>query len=130
MSAEALFLWVAALLLALGVAGGVFARERFAHPLVYGGALAMSAAMLVLALVELIRGEAGGALVLPLGIPWIGAHFRIDALSALFLVIVNLGGAAASLYGLGGARSEPSPERVLPFFPAFPRRNEPRPAGR
>jgi hypothetical protein len=51
MSAEALFLWAAALLFALGVAGGVFARERFAHPLVYGGALAMSAAMLVLALV-------------------------------------------------------------------------------
>ena len=83
MSAEAFFLWAAALLLALGVAGGVFARERFAHSLVYGGALAMSAAMLVLALVELIRGEAGGALVLPLGIPWIGAHFRIDALSAV-----------------------------------------------
>ena len=30
-----------------------------------------------------------------------GAHFRIDFLSAFFLVIVNLGGAAASLYALG-----------------------------
>ena len=46
-------------------------------------------------------------------------HFRVDALSAFFLVVVNLGGGAASLYGLGVGRSEHSPERVLPFFPAF-----------
>ncbi len=46
-------------------------------------------------------------------------RFRVDALSAFFLVVVNLGGGAASLYGLGVGRSEHSPERVLPFFPAF-----------
>lgn len=34
-------------------------------------------------------------------------------------MIVNLGGAAASLYGLGHGRHEPAPERVLPYFPAF-----------
>jgi hypothetical protein len=32
---------------------------------------------------------------LPIGLPWLGAHFRLDALSAFFLVVVNLGGAAA-----------------------------------
>jgi hydrogenase-4 component B len=52
-------------------------------------------------------------------LPWIGARFLVDALSAFFLVIVNLGGAAACLYGLGEGRLERSPERVLPFFPAF-----------
>ena len=47
------------------------------------------------------------------------ARFRVDALSAFFLVVINLGGAAASLYGLGDTRHEHSPRRVLPFFPAF-----------
>ena len=73
---------------------------------------------MILALRALVSGS-GAALVLPLGLPWIGAHFRLDALSAFFLVVVNLGGAAASLYGLGYGRHEPAPERVLPFFPAF-----------
>ena len=58
-------------------------------------------------------------LTLPIGLPWLGAHFRLDALAAFFLVVVNLGGAAASLYGLGYGRHDPAPHRVLPFFPAF-----------
>src|SRR3546814_2512921 len=56
---------------------------------------------------------------LPLGLPWIGANFRIDALAAFFIVVINLGAAAASLYGLGYGRHESAPERVLPFFPVF-----------
>src|SRR5205814_2578137 len=64
-------------------------------------------------------GLLGEGLVLPIGLPWLGAHFRVDALSAFFLVIINLGGAAASLYGLGYGRHEEAPARVLPFFPAF-----------
>ena len=58
-------------------------------------------------------------MTLPLGLPWLGAHFRLDALSAFFLVVVNLGGAAASLYALGYGRHEQAPQRVLPFYPAF-----------
>ncbi len=38
---------------------------------------------------------------------------------AFFLIVVNLGGGAASLYGIGYGRHEPAPHRVLPFFPAF-----------
>src|SRR5262249_17241217 len=53
------------------------------------------------------------------GLPWIGAHFRLDALAAFFLVVVNLGGATASLFGLGYGRHEEAPGRVLPFFPCF-----------
>ena len=118
MSVEALFLSGDAALLALAVAGG-FARKSFGGTLVYGGALAICAGMLLLALLELLSHANGEALVLPLGLPWIGARFRVDSLSAFFLVVINLGGAAASLYGLGDARHERSPERVLPFFPAF-----------
>ena len=59
------------------------------------------------------------SVTLPLGLPWLGAHFRIDALAAFFLVVVNLGGAAASLFALGYGRHEHAPQRVLPFYPAF-----------
>ncbi len=119
MNAGALFLSGDAGLLGLAFAGAFAARKPFGRALVYGGALAISAALLALALFELLGHANREALVLPLGLPWIGAHFRVDALSAFFLVVTNLGGAAASLYGLGDARSEHSPERVLPFFPAF-----------
>jgi len=74
--------------------------------------------MLVIGVVALLT-QAGEALVLPVGLPWLGAHFRLDALSAFFLLVVNLGAAAASLFGLGYGRHEESPGRVLPFFPAF-----------
>ena len=68
----------------------------------------------------LLGGSANATeLTLPIGLPWLGAHFRLDALAAFFLVVVNLGGAAASLYGLGYGHHEPAPHRVLPFFPAF-----------
>ena len=31
-------------------------------------------------------------LTLPVGLPWLGAHFRLDALASFFLIVVNLGG--------------------------------------
>ena len=63
--------------------------------------------------------DTSSTVTLPLGLPWLGAHFRIDALAAFFLVVVNLGGAAASLFALGYGRHEHSPQRVLPFYPAY-----------
>jgi formate hydrogenlyase subunit 3/multisubunit Na+/H+ antiporter MnhD subunit len=56
---------------------------------------------------------------LPLGLPWLGAHFRLDSLSAFFLVVVNLGAAGASLFAVGYGQLERTPERLLPFYPAF-----------
>jgi hydrogenase-4 component B len=58
-------------------------------------------------------------LVLPIGIPWLGAHFRLDPLSAFFVTVVSLGTAAASLFGIGYGQHETAPGRVLPFYPAF-----------
>jgi formate hydrogenlyase subunit 3/multisubunit Na+/H+ antiporter MnhD subunit len=68
-----------------------------------------------------LLGGAGAeqSLLLPLGLPWVGANFAIDALSALFLAVTNLGGAMASLYALGYGQHERAPGRVLPFYPAF-----------
>jgi hydrogenase-4 component B len=108
------------MLLALAVLAVIRPRAPMATPIVYGVAFGISAVLLVLALTRLLGGPtAGDAATLPLGLPWIGAHFRLDALSAFFLVVVNLGTGGASLYGIGYGRHETAPERVLPFFPAF-----------
>ncbi|TAK83337.1 MAG: hydrogenase 4 subunit B [Betaproteobacteria bacterium] len=113
-------LWCIALLLGTSVAAAVGARHRPASTLVYGVCLGTSAVALVIAAASLIAGRAlTGEVQLPLGLPWLGAHFRLDALAAFFLVVVNLGAATASLYGLGYGSHEEAPERVLPFFPAF-----------
>ena len=119
MSAVVYFLSGDAALLALAAVGALAARRPYGSNLIYAIAFAISTAMLIGAGVQLLGGTKGDAIVLPLGLPWIGAHFRVDALSAFFLVVIDLGGAAASLYGLGDARHEHSPGRVLPFFPAF-----------
>src|SRR5690242_4310947 len=104
-------------LLALGLAGAVGGRAPWAHAVVYGGSLIASVWVLVVAAVALAATPS--ELVLPLGLPWIGAHFRLDALAAFFLIVVSLGGGGASLYALGHGREEHEPERVLPFYPAF-----------
>ncbi len=88
--------------------------------MIYGASLVVSIVALGVALDALIAApDSAPSLVLPLGIPWIGAHLRLDALSAFFLIVVNLGGAAASLYAIGHGEHEPAPMRVLPFFPVF-----------
>jgi formate hydrogenlyase subunit 3/multisubunit Na+/H+ antiporter MnhD subunit len=113
-------LWCTAALLAASVAAIAIARYRSASSLVYGVTLAATSIALVIAGWSLLVPDfAGDALALPVGLPWLGAHFRIDALTAFFLVVVNLGAAVACLYALGYGRHEEAPERVLPFFPAF-----------
>jgi len=59
------------------------------------------------------------AMRVPVGLPWLGAHLRLDALSAVFLMLLGTGGAAASLYAIGYGRHEPESRRVLPFYPGF-----------
>ncbi len=108
-----------AILLANGVLAVGLTRRPAAGTTVYGVALVVSLVLLIGALWRLITFSAPDAVVLPLGLPWIGAHFRIDALSAFFLVVVNLGGAGASLFALGYGRHEHAPERVLPFYSVF-----------
>ena len=115
----ALTLILVCITLLLATGAGATLLRRDATPLVYGTSLALTTVALVAALAHLVSWSDPGTLVLPLGLPWIGAHFRLDALAAFFLAVVNLGGAAASAYGLGYGRHEPAPARVLPFFPAF-----------
>jgi formate hydrogenlyase subunit 3/multisubunit Na+/H+ antiporter MnhD subunit len=115
-----IILWCVALFLATAVLSVVLGRASGFHRATYGVSLAASGFALLAAGTHLVTdGGAASTLTLPIGLPWLGAHFRLDALAAFFLVVVNLGGAAASFYGLGYGRHEDAPQRVLPFFPAF-----------
>jgi hydrogenase-4 component B len=106
-------------LLALAAVAVAIGREAAATRFVYGASTAIAAISLVAAAANLVAGEAPASLVLPLGIPWLGAHFRLDALSAFFLLVIDLGALSASLFALGYGAHEEAPERVLPFYPAF-----------
>jgi formate hydrogenlyase subunit 3/multisubunit Na+/H+ antiporter MnhD subunit len=110
-------LWCVAALLGLAVLAALGGRNRTIQRSVYGATLAVTALAFSTALGAL-AGEPS-AVTLPVGLPWLGAHFRIDALAAFFLAVINLGGAVASLYGIGYGQHEHEPQRVLPFFPAF-----------
>jgi hydrogenase-4 component B len=112
-------LWCVATLLALAVAAIGAARTAVGSFLVYGGSLIASLVALTVGVMTLTGGAPPEPMVLPIGLPGLGAHFRVDALSAFFLVVANLGAAAASLYGIGYGRHESAPLRVLPFFPAY-----------
>jgi hydrogenase-4 component B len=113
-------LWGVVVLLGTGVLGALFQKSRVAGQLMYGicllaclGILSSSCQFLLL--------EPGSpqSVRLPVGLPWIGAHFRMDGLAAFFLAVVNLGGAGASLFAIGYGRHEAAPGRVLPFYPLF-----------
>jgi hydrogenase-4 component B len=106
-------------LLATAVLAVATGRTREPHRPVYGLCLALSLVLLAAALIQLLAGAVPAAVRLPLGLPWIGAHFRLDPLSAFFLAVTAFGAAAASLYGLGYGAHEPASTRVLPFYPAF-----------
>jgi formate hydrogenlyase subunit 3/multisubunit Na+/H+ antiporter MnhD subunit len=120
MSAVVLQMLCVAGLLGLAVLAIVLSRSKIATAVIYSATLAVSAIALIGSIRWLLGGTANATdLTLPIGLPWLGAHFRLDALASFFLVVVNLGGAAASLYGLGYGHHEPAPHRVLPFFAAF-----------
>jgi len=107
-------------LLATGLVAPVFARAMFAHRLIYGLSFALAAVSAVTVIVHMLAPPSGPAtLVLPIGLPWVKAHFRIDQLSAFFLLVVNLLGAAASWFAWLYGRHEAEPQRVLPFYPLF-----------
>ena len=109
----------AAALLALAPFAVVIGRSAAASRLIYGASVIVPAISLIAALAQLLGTAAPETVTLPVGLPWLGAHFRLDALSAFFLIVVDLGAASASLFALGYGEHETSPERVLPFYPAY-----------
>jgi formate hydrogenlyase subunit 3/multisubunit Na+/H+ antiporter MnhD subunit len=116
-----LHMWCIGVLLATAPLAVALSRSKNATGVIYSATFTASVVALAIASVQLstVATSAVAALRLPLGLPWLGANFKYDGLAAFFLVVVNLGGAAASCYGLGYGRHESAPHRVLPFFPAF-----------
>lgn len=120
MTPVAVLLWVIAALLATAVLAVALSRTRWVSRFVYCACAILCAGALGLLLLHLVGpGATTSMLTLPLGLPWLGAHFRLDALATFFLIVVNLGGAACSVYALGYGRHETAPHRVLPFYAAF-----------
>jgi hydrogenase-4 component B len=112
-------LYGVAALLALAPVAIALATSPRGTSVVYGTSLIITLTLCMIALLSLFEQTAASKATLPLGLPWLGAHFRIDALAAFFLIVVNLGGAAASLFALGYGHHERSPQRVLPFYPVY-----------
>ncbi len=113
-------LWNVAVLLGVAALAIVVQKWRTRSRIVYALSLVACTSLFAIALTHLLQDKASpGTAVLPLGIPWLGGHFRLDSLSAYFLCIINFGGAIASLYALGYGEHEEAPGRVLPFYPAF-----------
>lgn len=108
----------------LGVIGLAFARAKAAQArsvgaLIYALCFLIACALFVGAAMHLAAARDAETWVLPVGLPWLGAHFRLDALAAAFLCIVNISAAGACLFAIGYGRSEHSPGRVIPYAPAF-----------
>lgn len=114
-----LILYCIAALLTLAIVAAAIARHAAATAIIYSASLIITLTGLAIALSHLLAGSEASSVTLPLGLPWIGVHFRMDMLSAFFLAVVNLGAVAASLFALGYGQHEIAPSRVLPFFPAF-----------
>jgi hydrogenase-4 component B len=104
-------------LLGVGPASIYWREKENVHRLVYGLSGGLCAAIFIAVIVP--RGANALTTILPIGLPWLGMHFRLDPLAAFFLAVINLAGAAASAYAIGYGAHEKSPMRVLPFFPAF-----------
>jgi len=104
--------------LSLAFAAVAFGRDARMSRTVYAACFALGTVLTLAAVAGLIA-PATSEVTLPLGLTWMGAHFRVDPLASFFLLVVNLGAAASSLYSLGHGGHEPSPARVLPFFTLF-----------
>jgi hydrogenase-4 component B len=107
-----------ATLLALAPIAALLRGDRRTTAITYAASLIVTGLLAAIGVAGLIGGVSS-AMALPLGLPWVGAHFRIDPLTSFFLILVDLGGAGASLYALGYGRHEEAPRRVLPFYPAY-----------
>jgi hydrogenase-4 component B len=112
-------LWSVAAVLGLPLLAVITLGWSAATRMVYGICLAVCLVLFAAALTFLLGDNTVESLRLPIGLPWTGANFRIDALAAFFLAVVNLGGAGASLFAIGYGEHEKSPGRVLPFYGAF-----------
>ncbi|RMH48052.1 MAG: hydrogenase 4 subunit B [Alphaproteobacteria bacterium] len=108
-----------AALLCLSIVATALPRQQASSTLIYGASAALSAVLALLGILFVSVSAAPAGIVLPVGLPWLGAHLGLDSLSAIFLLLLGAGGAAASAYAIGYGRHEAEPHRTLPFYPGF-----------
>jgi formate hydrogenlyase subunit 3/multisubunit Na+/H+ antiporter MnhD subunit len=110
------------LLLALAVVGCAAGGMRALISLCYAGAAIACLLMLATALPIVLTATPDAVVLrtsLPVGLPELRANLRLDGLSAVFIVIVDLAALFACCYGAGYDRHHVDPPRSLAPFPAF-----------
>ena len=110
---------IALCLLALSLAATAMRGLSVASVVIYGASALLCLGLALVGVWALATQADASGLRVPVGLPWLGAHLRLDALSAVFLTVLGVGGAAASTYAIGYGRHEREPHRVLPFYPGF-----------
>jgi formate hydrogenlyase subunit 3/multisubunit Na+/H+ antiporter MnhD subunit len=103
-------------LVMLAIAAVPLGRHPRGGGIIHGGCLLAMLALAGLALAALLAGPPETVMALPFGPPWGPALLALDGLSAWFLLLLGLTGAAASLYAIGPG---PGPARALPPYPLF-----------
>ncbi|MSP48353.1 MAG: hydrogenase 4 subunit B [Alphaproteobacteria bacterium] len=106
-------------LLILGIAAPFLRPERLALRAVHGGVGGFALAFGIAASVRVVAGGEVTELELPLGLPWMGAHFRLDDLAAFFMAAINLATAMVMVFADGYAARQPEPARALAPLPVF-----------
>jgi hydrogenase-4 component B len=92
--------------LTLGTAGLFPRREsRIVARIIFPAGALLCLAVAAIAAVFLLRGAAPQQIILPLGLPDLPFHLRLDALSAFFLLILGVAGAAISIFSAGYFRA-------------------------
>jgi len=109
----------ATLLFVLAPLAIIVSHKSYASTLIYALSAVVSGYVAIVALFALAGQAQDSVMSLPLGLPWIGSHLRLDALASFFVFVVGFGSAVISIYTIGYGRHEHEPWRVLPFFPSF-----------
>jgi len=108
------------LLLLLAALGILVSRRAYGSRVIYGSCALVCSALAGVALYALLApGSGAAAIELPIGLPLGRTRVGFDALSAAFVVIVNLTTAIVSAYAIGYGTHASEPQRVVPFYPAF-----------
>jgi hydrogenase-4 component B len=90
MSAVVLQMLCVAGLLGSTILAIVLSSSKIATAVIYSATLAVSAIALIGSSHWLLGGPANATdLTLPIGLTWLGAHFRLDRLASFFLVVVT-----------------------------------------
>ena len=89
----------------LGLAGFLQPRGRLVSRVLFPLGAVVCLGVAVLAGVFLARGATPQMLVLPLGLPDLPFHVRLDALSGFFLLLLGVAGAGISIFSAGYFRS-------------------------